>query len=313
MSRIIALVGPTAVGKTEVSIELAQRLDAQIVGCDSMQVYRRMPILTQQPTPAQRTAVSHHLIDCIEPSRPFSVGQYRRMALEAIEQIQRRGKSVLIVGGTGLYLKALTDGLCNVPPADPQLRTSLWMTARERGSPALHERLRVVDPEAAAKIHPHDAKRLVRALEVYEQTGEPLSGFWHRTNGHQLEMPLLGLTRDRAELYERINRRVERMIGEEGVLDEVKQLLALPLSDTAGQVHGLRFLEAYLKGKQTVDDTIRLWQQQVRHYCRRQLIWFRAEPRIQWIQVGSEEPTESIVDRILGSLQLTANSVQTSQ
>jgi tRNA dimethylallyltransferase len=171
MQRIIALIGPTAVGKTDVSIELAKRLDAEIVGCDAMQVYRRMPILTQQSGLEQREAVPHHLIDCVEPSEAFSVGRYRRLALEAIAQIHARGKAVLLVGGTGLYLKALTDGLCEAPPADVRVRERLWEAIRQEGSEAFHQRLQRVDPTAAAKVHSHDARRIVRALEVYELTG----------------------------------------------------------------------------------------------------------------------------------------------
>ena len=317
-------------GKTDVSIELAKRLSArggsafgghaEIVGCDSMQVYRRMPILTQQPTHEQRAEVAHHLIDCVEPTDSFSVGQYRQVALEVIEEILRRGKTVLIAGGTGLYLKALTDGLCDAPPADASIRSRLWQAVRQEGSEVFHRRLQQVDPQAASTFHPRDARRIVRALEVYELTGKPLSSFWNASSAkggslpatgsegqagasggdsHTLPMTLVGLTRDRAELYARINHRVERMIREDGVLDEAKHVLALPFSHTARQVHGLAFLEAYLKGERTLADTIRLWQQQVRNYARRQLIWFRAEPRISWFMLGPDEPAESIADRIL--------------
>jgi len=313
MQRILALVGPTAVGKTAVSIELAKRLDAEIISCDSMQVYRRMPILTQQPTHEQRAAVPHHLIDCVEPTESFSVGCYRTMALETVAAIQRRGKSVLIVGGTGLYLKALTDGLCDAPPADRRIREKLWQGVQREGSEPFHRRLSEVDPEAAAKFHPHDARRLVRALEVYTLTGKPLSSFWNASsakggsasggNGHTLSITLIGLNRERAELYERINRRVERMIREDGVLDEAKHVLALPSSHTARQVHGLAFLEAYVKGERTLPDTIRLWQQQVRNYARRQLIWFRAEPRIRWVTIESDGTVEAVVDQVLTQLK----------
>ena len=306
MPTVIALVGPTAVGKTEVSMALAKRLEAEIIGCDSMQVYRHMRVLTQQPTPAQREALAHHLMDCIEPTEPFNVGQYRRAALDAIAEIQRRGKSVLVVGGTGLYLRALTNGLCEAPPADARVRDALVVAAQERGSLALHERLSTVDPVAATKIHPHDARRLVRALEVYTLTGEPLSRFWDRTTDHVLPMTLIGLTRDRAELYARINHRVERMIQDEGVVEEVERLRALGLSHTARQVHGLGFLDAYLGGERSLSDTVTLWQQQVRRYARRQLIWFRADPRIRWLTIASHEPPESVVERILEIL-LTQN------
>ena len=288
MSRVVALIGPTAVGKTELSIELAKRLDAEIVNCDSMQVYRRMAVLTQQPTPEQRAAVPHHLLDCVEPTESFNVGQYRQAALAAIDGIRRRGKAALIVGGTGLYLRALTDGLCDAPPADPEIRRQLWTNAQECGSPMLHERLRKVDPVAAAKIHPHDARRLIRALEVYALTGQPLSSLWRwkaDRDRQAASITIIGVTRDRAQLYERINRRVERMIRDEGVLEEVRQLSGIPLSPTAQQVHGLRFLTSCLRGEQSREAITPLWQQQVRQYARRQLIWFRADPRIQWLDL----------------------------
>ncbi|MBI3319269.1 MAG: tRNA (adenosine(37)-N6)-dimethylallyltransferase MiaA [Candidatus Omnitrophica bacterium] len=299
MPSIIALMGPTAVGKTDVSIELAKRLGAEIVGCDSMQVYRRMAVLSQQPTPEQRAAVPHHLIDCVEPTESFSVGRYRRDALEAIEAIHRRGKTVLLVGGTGLYLKALADGLCEAPPVSPRIRETLWQLVEERGHGSLYERLQAVDPVAAGAIHPHNARRVVRALEVYEATGEPLSSFWERARGAGRSITVIALDRDRAELYARINRRVERMLSEERVLDEVKVLLTLPLSHTARQVHGLKFLESFLRGEQGLEETIRAWQQQVRNYAKRQLTWFRADPRVRWITLAPHETSKDATPRIL--------------
>ena len=320
MRDILALVGPTAVGKTDVSIELAKRLNAEIVGCDSMQVYRGMAALTQQPTLEQRAAVPHHLVDCIEPTETFSAGRYRAMALEAIEAIQCQGRAALLVGGTGLYLKALTHGLCEAPPANSRIRARLWEAVRAEGSEAHHQRLAGIDPAAAAKIHPHDARRVVRALEVYEVTGQPLSRLWRHAPGGSWresetdrglsDMMVVGLTRPREELYERINRRVERMIQDEAVCGEVRRMRADPrgsaLSLTARKVHGLRFLEAYLTGETSREETIRLWQQQVRHYARRQLTWFRADPRIQWVTSARDESPGMIVDRLLTVLRLAS-------
>ncbi len=299
---MIALIGPTAVGKTDVSIELALRLGAEIVGCDSMQVYRGMSRLTQQPSREQQAAVAHHLVDCIEPIEAFSVGQYRRTALEAIRSIHNRGNDALIAGGTGLYLKALTDGLCEAPPADEGVRRELAAVAQARGSAALHEQLQVRDPLAASKIHPHDTRRLVRALEVYELTGEPLSGRWGRSTAEALPMTVIGLTREREELYSRINARVERMIRDEDVLEEVRRVRGRQMSHTARQAHGLAYLEAYLDGARGFEETITLWQRQVRQYARRQLIWFRAVAEVQWVTITGEEAPEAIVTRITSSL-----------
>ncbi len=299
MSRLIALIGPTAVGKTDISIELAKRLEAEIVGCDSMQVYRRLNRLTTQPTAEQRAAVAHHLIDCVEPTDNFSVGHYREQALAAIGDIYRRGKSALLVGGTGLYLRAIRRGLCEAPPEDPSVRARLEAHAREQGSAALHERLRDVDAAAAAKIHPHDARRIVRALEVYEVTGQPLSRLWRWEQGEVMPMTVIALDRPRAQLHERINRRVVQMIDDPAVLTEVREVAAPPLSRTAAQVHGLRYLQPYLRRETTKEHTIMVWQQQVRQYARRQLIWFRAEPNVRWVMLEGDEPAETTVERIL--------------
>ncbi|MBI4354587.1 MAG: tRNA (adenosine(37)-N6)-dimethylallyltransferase MiaA [Candidatus Omnitrophica bacterium] len=303
MRDLIALIGPTAVGKTDISIELAKRLDAEIIGCDSMQVYRGMSRLTTQPTPEQRETVPHHLIDCIDPTESFSVGRYRQLALSEIEAVQRQGKTSLIVGGTGLYLKALTNGLCEAPAADERLRATLWEAVKAEGSETHHRRLQTIDPLAASKIHPHDARRVVRALEVYEVTGRPLSNFWRSAPsgtwdqaGEATPITVIGLTSPREELYDRINRRVERMIEDEAVLEEVRRLRKVPLSLTAQKVHGLRFLEAYLKGTASREETIRVWQQQVRRYARRQLTWFRAMPKIQWISLGKIGDTNKLLD-----------------
>ncbi len=296
---VFALVGPTAVGKTDVSIELARRLQAEIVGCDSMQVYRRMPHLTTQPTPEQQAAVPHHLMSCVEPTDSFSVGQYRTAALAAIADIQQREQSVLLVGGTGLYLKALLRGFSEVPAADERIRAELAAAIRAQGTAAFHTRLQTVDAAAASKIHPNDARRIVRALEVYELTGKPLSSFWHWEQGPALPMTVMGLTCERPHLHARINRRVEHMIRDERVLQEAREALRMPLSRTAGQVHGLCYLETYLAGTATREQTMILWQQQVRQYARRQLIWFRAQPEIQWLTLGAEEHPAATAQRIV--------------
>ncbi len=301
---IFALIGPTAVGKTDVALEVARELDAEILGCDSMQVYRRMAILTQQPTAAQRADVPHHLIDCIEPSELFSVGQYREAAMAAIAQIQARDRAVLAVGGTGLYLRALIDGLCEAPAGDPAVRDRLWSDVGEQGSPALFARLQRVDPTAASRIHPHDARRVVRALEVFEMTGRPLSSYWHEQERLRVPALVVGLTRDRAELYARIDRRVERMLRDERVVEEVQQLDLANLSRTARQVHGLPYLEPFLRGELSQTEMMPAWQQQVRNYAKRQWTWFRAEPRIHWITMARGQAASQTTEEILAAFRL---------
>jgi len=301
MQRVIALVGPTAVGKSAIAVELAQALTAEIVSCDSMQVYEGMRILTQAPTHAQRVQVQHHLIDCIEPSHSFSVGEYRRMAGPIINRILERGKRVLITGGTGLYLKALTEGLCDAPPADMRVREQLWGECQGGGSTSLHHRLRGVDSLAASRIHPNDARRIVRALEVYALTGRPISSWWREASAELLQgqVTIIGLMRDREELYARIDERVLHSVYEEGVINEVRRLLREPLSRTARQVHGLADLEQYLDGRSSLKDTVAVWQQRVRNYARRQLIWFRRTPEIQWVSLSSDEPPWETAQRLL--------------
>jgi tRNA dimethylallyltransferase len=301
MQRIVALVGPTAVGKSAVAVELAQALGAEIVSCDSMQVYRQMEILTQAPTHGQRAQVQHHLVDLIEPTQSFSVGEFRRMAGPIINQILQRGKRVLLVGGTGLYLKALTEGLCDAPPADVRVREQLWSECHGVGSATLYDRLRGIDSTAAARIHPNDARRIIRALEVYALTGKPISSWWREASAELLtgQVVILGLNREREELYQRINNRLLRMVYEEGVINEVRRLLRLPLSRTVRQVHGLADIEQYLVGRINLKDTISVWQQRVRNYARRQLIWFRQTAQIQWLNLPAEEHPWETAGRLL--------------
>ena len=301
MQRVVALVGPTAVGKSAIAVELAQSLGAEIVSCDSMQVYRQTAVLTQSPTHAHRAQVQHHLIDYIEPTHAFSVGEYRKMAAPIIDRILAHGKRVLIVGGTGLYLKALTEGLCDAPPADLRIRERLWSECHGLGSTTLYNRLQGIDAVAASRIHPHDARRIIRALEVYALTGKPISSWWREASAELLhgQVTVIGINRDREELYRRINTRLLRMVYDEGVINEVRALLRLPISRTVRQVHGLADIEAYLSGKSSLKDTIAVWQQRVRNYARRQLIWFRQTPHIQWVDIPEEEHPWETAERIL--------------
>jgi tRNA dimethylallyltransferase len=300
MPRVVAVVGPTAVGKSAVAVELAELLGAEIVSCDSMQVYEHMPVLTQAPTRAQRSRVQHHLIDCIDPAEPFSVGEYRRMAAPIINHILERGKRVLLVGGTGLYLKALTEGLCDAPPADLRVRERLWSECQGSGSATLYDRLRGIDSVAATRIHPNDARRIIRALEVYALTGRPISSWWRTASAELLngQVLLYGLTCDREALYTRINDRVLHMVYEEGVINEVRQVLRLPLSRTARNVHGLVDIERYLAGELSLREMIGIWQQRVRHYARRQFTWFRQTTNLHWVDIPAEEHPWETAERL---------------
>jgi len=301
MQRVIALIGPTAVGKSAVAVELAQSLGAEIVSCDSMQVYRQMAVLSQAPTHGQRAQIQHHLIEFIDPTESFSVGQYRKLAASVIDRILARGKRVLIVGGTGLYLKVLTEGLCDAPPADMRVREQLWTECHGVGSGALYNRLQGVDAAAAARIHPNDARRIIRALEVYALTGRPLSSWWQQASAELLhgQVTVMGLSRDRDELYERVNDRLLDMVYEQGVINEVRELLRLPLSRTARQVHGLADIEQYLEGRIALKEMITTWQQRVRNYAKRQYAWFRQTPGLQWVEIGPDEPPWETAARLV--------------
>ncbi len=227
------------------------------------------------------------------------------MTAPIIDRILSKGKRVLIVGGTGLYLKALTEGLCDAPPADMRIRERLWSECQGSGSTKLYDRLQGLDSVAASRIHPNDARRIIRALEVYAVTGKPISTWWREASAELLhgQVRVIGLNRDRAALYQRIDDRVVHMVYEQGVINEVRELLRLPLARSARQVHGLLDIETYLTGAANLKETIGVWQQRVRHYARRQLMWFRQTPNIQWVNIPEEEHPWETTARILNLIR----------
>jgi len=281
---IVALVGPTGAGKTELGIALAQRFNAEIINADSRQVYRRLDIGSAKPTPQQRAAVAHHLVDVVEPDEPFDCARFCTLARAAIDDITRRGKRVLIVGGTGLYIKALLHGLFAGPSRDPTLRAALLQ--EEAHAPgALHRRLRSVDPAAATRLHPHDHLRLVRALEVYQLTGQPISTWQaqHRFASNEFDTCTLGLLLPRAELHERINARCHAMV-ETGLVDEVQRLYADGFAPDLPALHspGYREIGEHVRGLCDVRTAIARMAQATRQLAKRQLTWFRADQQIAW-------------------------------
>ena len=285
-SELICLLGPTAVGKTAVAIQLAQRLNAEIVSIDSRQIYRQMDIGTAKPTPEEQRAARHHLIDCVDISQPFSVADYQFLADAAIADIQDRGKRVLLVGGAGLYFRAIVDGLFEGPGADPALRERLEQEAAQHGVDVLHNRLRACDPESAERIHPNNVVRVIRALEVYELTGTPMSELQQQWHPEKQRYPFIAfcLTMPRALLYQRIEQRVDVMLAN-GLIAEVESLLAAGYArDTVAlQSFGYRELIAYLDGECTYVEAISQLKQNTRRFAKRQLTWFRKDTRIEWI------------------------------
>lgn len=281
---LVFLIGPTAIGKTGVSFELAKHINAEIVSCDSMQVYKGMDIGTSKPPKRILGSLQHHLIDIIEPSEEFSVAQFRKLALGAIEDIIKRGKRPLIVGGSGLYFKVLLEGIFEGPAADRELRARLETEADEFGTEVLYRRLETLDCEAARKIHPNDLRRILRALEVYEKSKRPISEFKAATEGlgDRYALKIFGLNMDRAALYRKIDQRVELMFRE-GLVDEARRLLEKPLGLTASQALGYKEVFGFLKGEYDLDEAKRLIKRDTRRYAKRQLTWFRRDKRIDWI------------------------------
>ena len=288
----LVLSGPTGSGKTRLALDLAERLGAEIVSMDSMALYRGMDIGTAKPTPDERQRVPHHLIDVLDPWESASVAWWRERAAEACCAVEARGHRPLFVGGTPLYLKALMFGLFDGPPADEDLRTRLIREAEVSGPATLHARLAQVDPPTAARLHPNDLRRIVRALEVWELTGRPISSWqqqWPQAQSgeeaHGLqpvglqESSVLWLDLPREALYDRINRRVEQMFAA-GLVAEVRALRALPrpVSREAAQALGYKEVFAHLDGRATLAETVTEVQTRSRHFARRQLNWFRHLP-----------------------------------
>ena len=298
---LLVLVGPTAVGKTQVSLRLAEELDGEIVSADSMQVYKFMDIGTAKPTPEERRRIPHHLLDVCLPNEAFSVARYQRLAWDAIEDIHRRGRLPILTGGTGLYVQAVIDGL-NFPPqpADKQYRAQLQAMANTEGAEAVHRLLQEIDPETAARLHPNNLRRVIRALEICRLTGRPMSA--HLAEEPRRKPPynlhMYGLTRDRSELYERINQRVDEMIAA-GLLDEVEGLVKMGFAEgkTALQALGYKEILAYLRGLRTLDEAIDLLKRDTRRYAKRQLTWFRRDHRIRWFNL-SETSVEQVIAAI---------------
>jgi tRNA dimethylallyltransferase len=284
----IILTGPTASGKSDLAIELALEFGAEIVSMDSMALYRRMDIGTAKPTVEQRRIVPHHLIDVLEPWESASVAWWLEGARRCVEEIEARGNRALIVGGTPLYLKVLLRGLFPGPPANDEIRCRLREQGRVHGYGHLHERLRQVDPAAAERLHPQDLRRVIRALEVWELTGKPISDWqkqWNMPRDVETAVPpVFCLTLPREELYARIDRRVESMFAE-GLVREVEGLrrLGRPLSKEAAQALGYKEVLSHLENRLSLPGAIRAVQTRSRNFAKRQLTWFRNLPECRWI------------------------------
>jgi tRNA dimethylallyltransferase len=286
LHKLVVICGPTGAGKTGFAIQLAEEFDAEIVGADSMQIYRCMDIGTAKPTPAEQAAVPHHMIDIVDPDQPFDAAAYAGMAADTIQRIIDRGRKAIVVGGTGLYIKALIYGLFEEGPADPAVRRRLKRQAETEGPAALHRQLATIDAAAARRIHPNDTYRIIRALEVFAVTGKSLTVYQQRHGFRRQRFDTLeiGLSWPRPVLYERIDRRVDDMMNQ-GFLDEVRHLLACGYDRDlkAMQSLGYRHLAAVIGGESDLPEAVKTLKRDHRRYAKRQLTWFGARESIHWL------------------------------
>jgi tRNA dimethylallyltransferase len=284
----VVLCGPTAVGKTAVAVELAGRLDAEIIAADSRTIYRGMDIGTAKATPEQRRRAPHHLLDVVDPAERFTLADYQRLARRAVAEIRARGRLPLVVGGSGLYIRAVVDDLSlpAVPP-DDRLRARLEAEEQTHGAGHLHARLDALDPAAAARIHPHNLRRIVRALEVTLVTGHAVSEQQRRGAG-AAPVIMVGMTLDRADLYRRIDDRVGTQLAS-GLVDETRRLLGegIALNAPAMQTLGYKEVAGWLRGQYDYAEAVARFKRNTRRYAKRQLTWFRRDPRIIWVEAGA--------------------------
>lgn len=294
LPKILVICGPTASGKSDLALRLAHRLDGEIVNADSMQVYCGMDIGTAKPTSEQQEGIPHHLLDIVRPNQPFSAADFAETADAAIRDISSRGKRAIVVGGTGLYIRALLKGLVDSPGDAGQIRDELRAEAQERGNQAMLEELLKVDPELAERMHPNNLVRIIRALEVYRLTGIPLSRYQqeHAFSTQRYQSLQIGIRVDRPLLYSRIDDRVNRML-EQGLLQEVQQLLEAGFGPDSKAMRAIGYKEmtAYLAGEYGLDEAVRLLKRDTRHYAKRQLTWFNADKDILWLEYPTEFDT----------------------
>ncbi len=284
--KAIVICGPTGIGKTAFAIELAAAFQGEIIGADSMQIYRQMDIGTAKPTPDERAKIVHHMVDIVDPDEPFDAEAFADRALEIVNSLTERQILPIVAGGTGLYIKALEYGLFKAPPADPDLRDRLKAEVQKSGVETILQRLRQVDPATADKVHPHDTYRILRALEIFELTGSPISAIQrkHQFQEKRLTTLKLGLKMERQTLYDRIDQRVDMMIAD-GLLDEVRGLLAsgYPAELKSMQSIGYRHMADYLEGRSTWNLAVETLKRDTRRYAKRQFTWFRADKELVWI------------------------------
>ncbi|MFH1460730.1 MAG: tRNA (adenosine(37)-N6)-dimethylallyltransferase MiaA [Candidatus Omnitrophota bacterium] len=300
---VIFLVGATASGKSEIALKLARKINAEIISADSMQVYKGMNILSAQPSPGQRKQVKHYLIDVLALGQEYSAAKFREQALVCIEKIIHKKKIPLIVGGTGLYIKALTQGLFAEIGKDIALREKLYAQAKEKGNEYLYKKLKKIDPGSAKKIHLNDLRRIVRAIEAYRVNKIPLSKLKTQIKGleEQYQVLIFGINQPRQELYRRIEQRIDQMI-KRGLVKEVKKIKNKQLSQTAAQALGLKQISAYLNREIDLKTAVDRLKRDTRRFAKRQLTWFRQDKSIIWLDSGPGISSVQISQKIISFL-----------
>ncbi len=303
---LVVLLGPTAVGKSRIAIQVAKRLDTDVLAADSRQVYRGMDIGTDKPTAEERQAVPHRLIDLVVPSEPFNAGWYRRVAMVEIERLYSVGRLPFVVGGTGLYIRTLVKGLCPAPQADPLVRADLKKLRDDRGRDGLYTELMRVDPETAARLHPNDESKVMRAVEVYRLSGRPLSIMQAEHGFHETPFSalLIGLERRKDTLYRRIEERIDWQLTH-GMVEETRLLLGQGYGRELGSMKGLGYRQvgAYLANECDYDEMVRLFKRDTRRFAKRQMTWFRSEAGVAWLSIEDNEPYERTVERVIARIE----------
>ncbi|MBI4831446.1 MAG: tRNA (adenosine(37)-N6)-dimethylallyltransferase MiaA [Candidatus Lindowbacteria bacterium] len=304
MKDFLVICGPTAAGKSSVAVELAERLGGEIVSADSMQLYRGLDIGTDKPPPELTGRVPHHMIDVVDPGEGYSAARYEREAGEIIDRLLARKKLPIVVGGSGLYIRILINGIFPAPPASVAIRRRLKDESRDKGAHALYERLLTVDPEYARVAAPTDLRRIVRALEVFELTGATLSS-WHERHrsGRKTRDPFMaGIRRSREDLYRRIDRRVDEMFAR-GLIDEVRVFCEKGFSGALRELRPLGYIEAldYLEGRIDAEEAIRLTKRNSRRFAKRQMTWFRKED-VNWIDLDPSDEAPEATAKIMAAI-----------
>ena len=307
MAPLIVVVGPTGSGKTALAITLAKQFNAEILSADSMQFYRGMEIGTAAPTQEEQAQVPHHFVSCLNPDETMAAGKYQELARAKVQELQQQGKQVVVVGGSGLYVNALIDGLFEGPARDEAIRERLMEEAETQGNDALMQRLQTVDPDYAAQLtSSNDLIRIVRALEVYEITGTPFSILHqeHQDSAQRLDARFFGLDWDREQLYARINTRVDAMVTA-GWVEEVQALLNAGYGPELNRLKALGYREiaAHLQGKQSLEEALEATKMHHRRYAKRQLTWFRGDDRVHWLQCTPETTSAQLLSQCKEHLQ----------